>query len=87
MGWNVTSHEGKICYERDGMRVYRTQDIEAIERQEKVEAEQRNNNVRCDYHEDECENTDIDEMKPATALVIVALAIAAILCFMFGVGN
>lgn len=86
MGWNVTSHEGKTCYERDGMRVFRTQDIDAIEKQERIEAEQRNNNVRWDYHEDECDNTGSD-LSPLQAVFILAMAFGAILYLMFGVGN
>ena len=85
MGWNVTDHEGKKCYERDGMIVYRTQDIEAIERQERIEAEQRNNRVRWDYPENECDNTEND-LTATQAIIILVIVVGAILCLMFGVG-
>lgn len=85
MGWNVTDYEGKVCYERDGMRVFRTQDIDAIERQEKIEAEQRNKSVRWDYPYDECDNTESD-LTTTQAIVILAMAFGAILYLIFGVG-
>lgn len=85
MGWNVTIHEGKICYDRDGMRVYRTQDIEAIERQERIEAEQRNNSVRWDCHEEEWESPESD-LTTTQTLIIFGMLIAAILYLIFGAG-
>ena len=87
MSWNVTDHEGRKCYERDGMRVFRTQDIDAINREEQREANEIRNLCARDYIDTECDNTDTEEMKPQTAAVILALFMVAMLCLMFGVGK
>jgi len=81
MGWNVTSHEGKKCYERDGMRVFRTQDIEAIERQERIESDQRNDSMRWDEKEYEIHESDLTTTQ---TLIIFGMVIAAVLYLIFG---
>lgn len=81
MGWNVKTHEGRVCYERDGMRVYRTQDIEAIERQERIEAEQRNKIEHWEYLDDERDNTESD-LTTTQTIIILAMALGSMLYLM-----
>ncbi len=41
MSWTRTTFEGKTCYEQNGKRLFRTQDIDALE-----EAERRNSEAQ-----------------------------------------
>lgn len=81
MGWEVKTNEGRVCYERDGMRVYRTQDIDAIERQERIDAEQRNKSMYRDYLGDEYDNTESD-LTTTQTIIILAMAFGSILYLM-----
>jgi hypothetical protein len=67
------------------MRVFRTQDIDAIERQERIEAEQRNNSVCLDYHENEWKSPETD-LTTTQTLIIFGMLIAAILYLIFWAG-
>lgn len=79
MSWNVTDYEGTTCYERDGMRVFRTQDIDAIDREEQREAAEIRNQCAMNFPETECLDADIEDMKPTTSMYVVALSIVVML--------
>ena len=57
MSWNITTHEGKKCYEQAGQRLFRTQDIDALEAAERRQIEQDRENMKLDRisYIDECD--------------------------------
>ena len=59
MSWNVTEYEGVKCYEQDGQRLFRTQDIDTIEAAERRQAEINREQMKYDRirYIDECDRT------------------------------
>lgn len=77
MGWNVTEYEGKKCYERGGVRVFRTQDIEALDRQEQLEIDQRDESFQHRF--DEIEDAfEPEENSTSTTIIILIMLIVVI---------
>jgi len=73
MSWNKTTVDGQTMYERsDGVRVSRTQDIDAINRQEQLEMESWRSNRQINAYYDEDMINQEDE-KPSTSTVILVL--------------
>ena len=83
MGWNKTSHEGRVCYERnDGTRLFCTEDIDRLETAERMVAAERDHNMKIrrrraeddiiirEYSQEE-ETTTLDRIITVIALVIV----------------
>lgn len=83
MSWNKTTVDGQTMYERsDGVRVSRTQDIEAIELQEKLEMEDwRDNQSNRFYYDDDMEEYNKDEINPVGLALVSVMMIALIIMF------
>ena len=84
MSWSKTTVEGQTMYERsDGVRVSRTQDIDAIERQEKVEMDywRTNQSNRIYDYNDDVEEHGKDEANPVGLALVFIMVVALIVMF------
>jgi len=59
MSWNKTDYEGRICYERNGMRVFSTDDIDAIEKSRASHSSRTDEYIPYEY-------PDLDDEYPNT---------------------
>ncbi len=82
MSWNKTIYEGKTCYEQGGQRLFRTQDIDALEeaekRQSKIDREKVKSDRIGEYDYDDIIFHDNHEVQKNSKydVVIVVIVIA-----------
>ena len=85
MSWKRTTHECKTCYERNGQRLFRTQDIDALEEAERRDSERENEKMRF-YNPPEEEriydNEDNEDSK-YDGLIVLFMLIFFILMYIF----
>lgn len=88
MGWRKTSVEGRVMWERDGMRVDSTQAIEAIEKAESDALRQSMERTRQmrEVWDLEKENSSEEDGNPFAPLIVFAIVILIYLISFF-VGN
>lgn len=87
MGWNVTSFEGKKCYERcDGIRVFDTDSITAIEQHEKAQMQKLRESLQhLPYKEQDYYEQEISEpMTKAEMIIVSIIIIGLIIAFITG---
>ena len=82
MSWNKTTVEGQTMYERsDGVRVSRTQDIEAIERQECVRSDKFMGDY-INYQDDTREYSGNDEVNPIGLALVIIMIVSLIVTYL-----
>lgn len=84
MGWNRTEHEGRTCYERNGQRLFSTEEIDALDRFEKEQSEKRKSDFQK-WREDDIfhEEQEQVESKPEDRLIAVILLVALMLLALY----
>lgn len=79
MSWHTVTHEGKKMYERGGVRVSSTQQIAAIEQQEKDMSRKWNDELRIDRARWDREQDDDPVTKEeAFATAFILLCVVAV---------
>lgn len=86
MGWNRTDYDGRTCYERNGQRLFSTEEIDALDRFEKEQSKKR----KSDFKEwqdkritHEANEYEPNEHDPVSTMITLVVLVGLALLFLF----